>query len=123
MTLLLTGFIPIATGASSNPCSETFCGSTVESEVEVKNVANFLRRNKAAIKAYLTIHSYSQLLLFPYSYTFDLAADHSELVSPLSDSSSNRLKSHSRTCRLGRPGTTWLMLSSVAPAIKMLDYF
>uniref|UniRef100_A0A8D3ANR7 Carboxypeptidase B n=1 Tax=Scophthalmus maximus TaxID=52904 RepID=A0A8D3ANR7_SCOMX len=32
------------------------------------------------MKAYITIHSYSQLLLFPYSYTYELAADHSELL-------------------------------------------
>ena len=69
-------------GASNNPCSDTFCGYAPESEIEVKNVANFIRRNKSVIKAYLTIHSYSQLLLFPYSYTYELAADHSELVSP-----------------------------------------
>ncbi|XP_067433656.1 carboxypeptidase B isoform X1 [Thunnus thynnus] len=67
-------------GASSNPCSDTFCGYSPESEIEVKNVADFIRRNKSAIKAYITVHSYSQLVLFPYSYTFDLAADHSELL-------------------------------------------
>jgi len=67
-------------GASSNPCSDTYCGSKAESEIEVKNVADFIRRNKSVIKAYLTIHSYSQLLLFPYSYTYELAADHSELL-------------------------------------------
>lgn len=72
-----------AMGASSNPCSDTYCGSRPESEIEVKNVADFIRRNKSAIKAYLTIHSYSQLLLFPYSYTYNLAAHHSELVSRL----------------------------------------
>uniref|UniRef100_A0A667YU23 Carboxypeptidase B n=1 Tax=Myripristis murdjan TaxID=586833 RepID=A0A667YU23_9TELE len=68
------------TGASSNPCSDTYCGSRPESEIEVRNVADFIRRNKSIIKAYLTIHSYSQLLLFPYSYTYELAADHSELL-------------------------------------------
>uniref|UniRef100_A0A3Q2XWA0 Carboxypeptidase B n=1 Tax=Hippocampus comes TaxID=109280 RepID=A0A3Q2XWA0_HIPCM len=67
-------------GASSSPCSDTFCGYKPESEIEVKNVADFIRRNKSAIKAYITIHSYSQLLLFPYSYTYDLAAHHSELL-------------------------------------------
>ncbi|MBW3935399.1 M14 family zinc carboxypeptidase, partial [Neisseria meningitidis] len=67
-------------GASSNPCSDTFCGQTPESEIEVKNVADFIRRNKSIIKSYITVHSYSQLLLFPYSYTYDLAADHSELL-------------------------------------------
>ncbi|XP_023263695.1 carboxypeptidase B-like [Seriola lalandi dorsalis] len=68
------------TGASSNPCSDTFCGYSPESEIEVKNVADFIRRNKSIIKAYITVHSYSQLLLFPYSYTFELAATHSELL-------------------------------------------
>lgn len=72
-----------AIGASSNPCMETYCGSSPESEIEVKNVANFIRMHKSDIKAYITIHSYSQLVLFPYSYTYDLAADHSELVGNL----------------------------------------
>ncbi|XP_045905564.1 carboxypeptidase B [Micropterus dolomieu] len=67
-------------GASSNPCSDTFCGYTPESEIEVKNVADFIRKNKSILKAYLTIHSYSQLLLFPYSYTYDLSAHHGELL-------------------------------------------
>ncbi|KAM3860845.1 carboxypeptidase B [Diretmus argenteus] len=67
-------------GASSNPCSDIYCGSKPESEIEAKNVADFIRRNKSIIKAYLTIHSYSQLLLFPYSYTYGLAAHHSELL-------------------------------------------
>lgn len=73
--------LPAGLGASSNPCSDTYCGATPESEIEVKNVANFIRKNKASIKAYITVHSYSQLLLFPYSYQYGLAAHHSELVS------------------------------------------
>ncbi|KAI7792380.1 carboxypeptidase B isoform X1 [Triplophysa rosa] len=68
-------------GASSNPCSDTYCGSRPESEIESKNLANFIRTNKSIIKSYLTVHSYSQLLLFPYSYKYGLAADHSELLS------------------------------------------
>ncbi|XP_029005237.1 carboxypeptidase B [Betta splendens] len=67
-------------GASSNPCSDTYCGSAPESEIEAKNLADFIRRNKSVIMAYLTVHSYSQLLLFPYSYTYQLAADHAELL-------------------------------------------
>lgn len=68
------------TGASSNPCSDTFCGYKPESEIEVKNVADFIRKHKPSIKAYITMHSYSQLLLFPYSYTYQLAEHHSELL-------------------------------------------
>lgn len=74
-------FSPAALGASSNPCSDTYCGATPESEIEVKNVADFIRKNKGSIKAYLTVHSYSQLLLFPYSYSYKLAEHHNELVS------------------------------------------
>lgn len=68
-------------GASSSPCSETYCGTSPESEIESKNLANFIRKNISTIKAYLTIHSYSQLLLFPYSYKYGLTAHHSELNS------------------------------------------
>nr|XP_023661569.1 carboxypeptidase B-like [Paramormyrops kingsleyae] len=67
-------------GASKNPCSDTYCGCKPESAVEVKAVADFLRKNKSIIKSYLTIHSYSQLLLFPYSYTTAPAPDHVELM-------------------------------------------
>ncbi|XP_026093241.1 carboxypeptidase B-like [Carassius auratus] len=69
------------TGATNNPCSETYCGSSIESEIESKNLANLICSNKSIIKSYLTIHSYSQMLLFPYSYKYDLAAHHSWLLS------------------------------------------
>ncbi|KAM9321357.1 carboxypeptidase B-like [Gastrophryne carolinensis] len=66
-------------GASSRACDETYCGTTPESEKEAKALADFVRGNIGSIKAYLTIHSYSQMLLFPYSYTYSLAKDHTEL--------------------------------------------
>uniref|UniRef100_A0A3Q3WGA6 Carboxypeptidase B n=1 Tax=Mola mola TaxID=94237 RepID=A0A3Q3WGA6_MOLML len=92
-------------GASSNPCSDTFCGYTPESEIEVENVANFIRRNKDSIKAYITIHSYSQLLLFPYSYTYNLAADHSELMK-VAQGASAALRSLYGTRYTSGPGAT-----------------
>ncbi|XP_053198593.1 carboxypeptidase B [Scomber japonicus] len=92
-------------GASNNPCSDTFCGYSPESEIEVKNVADFIRRNKSVIKAYLTIHSYSQLLLFPYSYTYELAADHSELMK-VAVGASNALRSLYGTKYTSGPGAT-----------------
>ncbi|XP_072329978.1 carboxypeptidase B-like [Scyliorhinus torazame] len=65
-------------GASRNPCADIYCGSHAESEQEVKAVANFIRNYKS-IKAYLTIHSYSQMCLFPYSYTYLLTSNYKEL--------------------------------------------
>ncbi|XP_072113034.1 carboxypeptidase B-like [Mobula birostris] len=68
-----------STGASKHPCSSVYCGPSVESESEVKAVANFVREHVHHIKAYLAFHSYSQLLLFPYGYTLSYSMDHEEL--------------------------------------------
>lgn len=68
-------------GASPNDCYEIYCGPYPESEPEVKAVARFIRDHKDIIKAYITMHSYSQLVLFPYSYTTKKSKDHDELVS------------------------------------------
>ncbi|XP_060098303.1 carboxypeptidase B [Heteronotia binoei] len=67
-------------GASRRPCDDTYCGSAPESEKETKALVNFIRNNISTIKAYLTIHSYSQMLLYPYSYTYDLTKDNVELT-------------------------------------------
>uniref|UniRef100_A0A8C6PJY5 Carboxypeptidase B2 (plasma) n=1 Tax=Nothobranchius furzeri TaxID=105023 RepID=A0A8C6PJY5_NOTFU len=67
-------------GASRDPCSETYCGRFPESEPESKAVADFLRLHKDSIHLYISIHSYSQMLLFPYSYTLEEAPNHSDLV-------------------------------------------
>ncbi|XP_041045199.1 carboxypeptidase A6 [Carcharodon carcharias] len=55
-------------GASLHPCSDTYCGPMPESEPEVKAVATFLRKHKKQIKAYISFHAYSQMLLYPYAY-------------------------------------------------------
>lgn len=70
-------------GASRNPCDETYCGPAAESEKETKALANFIRKNLSSIKAYLTIHSYSQMMLYPYSYDYKLTEHNVELVSSL----------------------------------------
>uniref|UniRef100_A0A665TYJ6 Carboxypeptidase B2 (plasma) n=1 Tax=Echeneis naucrates TaxID=173247 RepID=A0A665TYJ6_ECHNA len=68
-------------GASPEPCSEIYCGAFPESEPESQAVANFLRTHKDSVQLYISIHSYSQMLLFPYSCTMDEAENHSDLVS------------------------------------------
>lgn len=68
-------------GASDEPCSEIYCGAFPESEPETQSVAHFLRSHKDSVKLYITIHSYSQMLLFPYSCTLDEAENHNEMVS------------------------------------------
>ncbi|KAF5927596.1 carboxypeptidase A1 [Diceros bicornis minor] len=65
-------------GASSSPCSETYHGKSANSEVEVKSVVDFVK-DHGNIKAFISIHSYSQLLLYPYGYQKEAAADQNEL--------------------------------------------
>ncbi|XP_024410884.1 carboxypeptidase A1 [Desmodus rotundus] len=65
-------------GASNNPCSETYHGKFAHSEVEVKSIVDFVK-NHGNIKAFISIHSYSQLLLYPYGYKTEPAPDHAEL--------------------------------------------
>ncbi|XP_007981102.3 carboxypeptidase A1 [Chlorocebus sabaeus] len=65
-------------GASSNPCSQTYHGKFANSEVEVKSIVDFVK-DHGNIKAFISIHSYSQLLLYPYGYKTEPAPDQDEL--------------------------------------------
>ncbi|NXI23960.1 CBPB1 Carboxypeptidase, partial [Sterrhoptilus dennistouni] len=90
-------------GASSSPCASTYCGSAPESEKETKALADFIREHLSTIKAYLTIHSYSQLLLFPYSYTYNLPSNYQELNS-IAKAASQELASLHKTKYTYGPG-------------------
>ncbi|CAM4511512.1 unnamed protein product [Lepidochelys kempii] len=65
-------------GSSSNPCVETYHGPYPHSESEVKSIVDFVLSH-GNVKALLSIHSYSQMLLFPYGYKTEPAPDHQEL--------------------------------------------
>ncbi|KAM9205225.1 carboxypeptidase A1-like [Mergus octosetaceus] len=65
-------------GSSSNPCSEIYHGPYADSEPEVEAIVNFVK-NHGNIKAFISIHSYSQLLLYPYGYTTTPVPDKEEL--------------------------------------------
>ncbi|KAG9342364.1 hypothetical protein JZ751_016866 [Albula glossodonta] len=65
-------------GASGNACSETYRGPRAHSESEVSSIVNFVRSH-GNIKAFVSIHSYSQMLLYPYGYTRTPVPDEAEL--------------------------------------------
>ncbi|KAL8222511.1 UNVERIFIED_CONTAM: hypothetical protein K2H54_077128 [Gekko kuhli] len=65
-------------GSSSNPCSETYHGPFPHSESEVKSIVDFILGH-GNVKSALSIHSYSQMLMFPYGYKTEPAPDHQEL--------------------------------------------
>lgn len=78
--MFLLGPPPTGGGASDNPCSEVYHGPHANSEVEVKAVADFIREH-GNFKCFIDLHSYSQLLMYPYAYTVKKARDADELVS------------------------------------------
>lgn len=67
-------------GASRNPCSDSFHGPSAHSEVEVKNVVELIRSH-GNFKAFISVHAYSQLLMYPYGYDCKNALHQRELDS------------------------------------------
>lgn len=65
---------------TDNPCLNVYRGPAPESEKETKAVTNFIRSHLNSIKAYITFHSYSQMLLIPYGYTLKPAPTHQDLL-------------------------------------------
>lgn len=65
-------------GASNSPCSETYRGPSAHSESEVKSIVDFVKAH-GNFKSFVSIHSYSQMLLYPYGYTRTPVKDQTEL--------------------------------------------
>lgn len=61
-------------GSSGSTSSETYRGASAESAPEVKVVADFVRTRvvggKQQIKAGIDFHTYSELVLWPFGYTY-----------------------------------------------------
>ncbi|XP_050664198.1 zinc carboxypeptidase-like [Leptidea sinapis] len=57
-------------GASSNPCDQTFAGPSPASEPETQAISAHVERLKQAgdLIYYIAFHSYSQMILIPYSH-------------------------------------------------------
>ncbi|SDG06526.1 Zinc carboxypeptidase [Sinosporangium album] len=62
-------------GSSSSPSSETYRGPSAESAPEVKAVADFVRGRVVGgvqqIRSHIDWHTYGELILWPYGYTFN----------------------------------------------------
>ncbi|MFH1748733.1 MAG: M14 family zinc carboxypeptidase [Planctomycetota bacterium] len=62
-------------GASGDPCDETYYGTAPFSEPETAALRDFYTANPQIVSN-IDYHSYSQLIMSPYGYTYDLPADH-----------------------------------------------
>ncbi|XP_032895174.1 carboxypeptidase A1-like [Amblyraja radiata] len=66
-------------GASGVSCASTYYGPYANSEKEVKAIVDFVKSH-GNFKVFIDVHSYSQLLLFPYGYTKTVPKDYDELL-------------------------------------------
>lgn len=69
------------TGASGDPCRYDYSGPNAASEAETKRLMDFLTAHaeKEQIRTYIALHSYSQMIMFPYGYTKEHIANYDDL--------------------------------------------
>ncbi|XP_023173282.2 zinc carboxypeptidase-like [Drosophila hydei] len=58
-------------GASADPCEQTYAGPYPESDPEIRQLTSYINNSipEGTIKIYISLHSYSQLLLSPWGHT------------------------------------------------------
>ncbi|CAL1598209.1 unnamed protein product [Knipowitschia caucasica] len=67
-------------GVSFNCCSNTYPGQGPVSEPEAQALTQFVGNISDNVLAFLTIHSYGQLLLIPYGHPEVIAPNHDQLM-------------------------------------------
>ncbi|KAI6178436.1 hypothetical protein M3Y98_00500700 [Aphelenchoides besseyi] len=55
-------------GSSTDPCSEIYSGVYAFSEPETRAIRDFVTSLNGQLKTFLTFHSYSQILMFPFGH-------------------------------------------------------
>lgn len=70
---------------STNCCSIIYHGPEATSEAETKAVVDFVQSKSKDILCFLTIHSFGQMILFPYGHPNIKAPNYDELVRLASD--------------------------------------
>ena len=76
-------YVLVGVGTSDDPCTDIYHGKGPFSEIEVKQVADKLTEiaHTVGLKSYWNIHAYSQLVLYPWSWTTKRAKDYFAIVS------------------------------------------
>ncbi|XP_014602008.1 PREDICTED: zinc carboxypeptidase-like [Polistes canadensis] len=93
-------------GASSNPCAETYAGSGPFSDIETKSLSEYIQSISDQFFAYVSFHSYSQLLLFPYGHTTAHLENYDDLLAVGKKSISALAKRYGTAYRTGNVAET-----------------
>jgi len=78
-------------GVSHNKCQETYCGPEAFSEVEMRNIRDFVQTLDPVPVLGHTFHSYSQLWLWPYGYAYNALPENWEEIKQLAIDASDAL--------------------------------
>lgn len=89
-------------GSSGNPCSETYHGTSAESEPEIEHLVNYFRQH-APIIGGIDYHSYGQLILRPWGFTRD-PPPHEEQLKAVGDGMENVMRSVHGETYVSEPG-------------------
>ncbi|XP_055586732.1 zinc carboxypeptidase-like [Uranotaenia lowii] len=99
-------------GASSDPCAYDFAGGAEASEPETQVLQKFLKENvgPSRIKTYFSMHSFSQLIMFPYGYTTDKVNNYEDLKAIGESGSEAILRTH------GQKYVSGAMIETIYPS-------
>ncbi|XP_072865438.1 carboxypeptidase A5 isoform X2 [Chlorocebus sabaeus] len=99
-------------GSNSNPCSETYHGPSPQSEPEVAAIVNFITAH-GNFKALISIHSYSQMLMYPYGRSLEPVSNQRELYDLAKDAVEALYKVHGIEYFFGSISTTLYVASGI----------
>lgn len=89
-------------GASDLECSQIYAGPVAFSEPENLLVSQAFLRYQNATKLYLSIHSYGNYIIYPWSYTLDRADDFEEMDALARDAADAIFAVNGTTYRTGQ---------------------
>ncbi|XP_011196795.1 zinc carboxypeptidase isoform X2 [Zeugodacus cucurbitae] len=100
------------TGASGDPCRYDYSGPNAGSETETIRLMDFLMEHaeKEQIRTYISLHSYSQMIMFPYGYTKEHIANYDDLQE-FGRNAAGRIRELS-----GRNYTTGSLIETIYPS-------
>ncbi|KAJ1062954.1 hypothetical protein K5549_004983 [Capra hircus] len=99
-------------GSNNNPCSETYHGPSPQSEPEVAAVVDFIMSH-GNVKALISIHSYSQMLMYPYGHSLEPVSNQEELYHLAKDAVQALYEVHGIEYIYGSISTTLYVASGI----------
>lgn len=67
-------------GASNLGMSDTYRGPSAFSEIEIQNIRDFVKAKRNRMDMVMDFHSFSELILYPWGYTFDSISNPTDLA-------------------------------------------